>query len=422
MSNNIRCNSNSIRTNFPIHGEKMRVSRRLSLLAALIMTALLVGGASSGTARISTPGQEEPITFGIVAPLSPPGEVQAGRQTLNTVRMWAKYVNARGGILGRPVKLVVSDSGGTVAKAVSAMTQRIVNDRVCCIVAGEDQSGVVLAESTVAKRYNVPLGVDYAFDDGITKQNYPQVFRIGPYNTMIAQLFVPFLKKFGYRKVAIFAEGSAYGQGASATMKSALQSAGGFRVTTVQYPYTARDFTPQLTKLAAQKPDAVILAGTSTTTNPAIVQAKEVGLTAQLIAAWDFPRLPDFWSTVGKAGVGIIYPTFYANTVKLTPTGRLFRSLYKKQYRSLPPIHPYLLWDVMNAYKTAITNADSAESAAIVKAIPKIKFEGTTGQITLAHKPGTVEFNQWTRFKQYFKKMNAVGQNDSNAKVIAVVP
>lgn len=393
--------------------EILKSFSRRTMLAAMAGTAALTLLPTAGFAA-------DDIVLGLVSPLSEPGDARSGEAIKKTADLWVKMTNDAGGIIGRKVKLAVYDDQGKVEVGVTG-TERAITENKASAILGVWSSSVTLGEMEVAKAYNVPLLTFYSWSDEITEKNYPQVFRIGPYNSQIAAQMVPFVKERGYKKVVVLAEDTAYGLGFAKAFEAAAKALPDLSLEVVQFQAQTQDLTAHMSKIAASKPDAVIVQTVFAATNLSIKQGREVGLKADIITGWDWPLLPDFWSTVGEAGVGVIYPTFSDPSMTVTPVGKAFIDSYKAAYGTEPAIFQYYLWDNFNAVKAAIEATKSSEPAKLVEALPDVKFEGTIGPVFFRNEAGTVNFHQWDKFAMFFKKLNKVGDGDAQAELLFVV-
>src|SRR5258705_8419632 len=95
------------------------MNRRGLLLA--IVTAL------SATASVAT--AQEPIVFGVITPLSPPGETSLGQQVKRGSEIAVEHLNEKGGVLGRKVVLSIQDSSGKNEAGVAAYRRLVTNDK-----------------------------------------------------------------------------------------------------------------------------------------------------------------------------------------------------------------------------------------------------------------------------------------------------
>lgn len=401
----------------------MRSSIKLiNKVAAIVAVAatVLFGNVAASSAEEAENSQKDMsnIVIGFLGPLSHPGDYRAGQANLAVAKLWVDRVNAGGGIDGREVVLEVADSQGKPEVATSQAT-RLITDKKVSAILGFWHSGAVLAASDVARRFNVPLLVHYSWDDQITKRNYDQVFRIGPYSGMLATRTLPFLRRQGYGRVVVMSEDSATTLEASKALKELAKDDP--QVEVISFQSQSLDLTPQLSKLASNPPDALMIQAVYAASRIVFNQAAEVGLNVPMIAGWDYPTLPDFWPTVGKNGVGVIYPTFFNNEMELTDEGNLFKKIFHESNDSDPAIYQYLLWDCLNAIKNAITTSHSSEPAVLVEALQRTQMEGTTGHISFAREKGTVSYNQWDDVQMFFKRLTREGQTDADAETIMAV-
>jgi branched-chain amino acid transport system substrate-binding protein len=243
---------------------------------------------------------------------------------------------------------------------------------------------------------------------------------VGPFNSEIAALMVPYIVKSGFKTIAIMHETTAFGTPfAESLMKMA--EAKGIKVYKVAYPAEATDLKPQLLELKAKnpQPELLVIAAVYQAMNLIPKQAYEIGLAPKmgLLACWDWPTYPDFWEVMGDKGVGMTYATFESNKLKLSPLGESFKKAFKDKYKYEPPVFAYFLYDGALIIGEAIKKANSADPKKINEALAGTKFAGTTGEIVFERKEGAV-YNQWTGHQLFIKKMTAVKQKGEDAQVI----
>jgi branched-chain amino acid transport system substrate-binding protein len=389
------------------------------IFAVVSAVALAVGACGAG----SSSGGSGSVTLGLVTSLSAPGDYRDGGLIKNVADLWVKNANSNGGIGGRTVTLAVADDGGAPDSGASAAT-RVITQQHAVALLGMWNSSVVIAQMNIAKRYNIPMGVFYSWADTITGTNLPQVYRIGPYNSLIAADMVPYILNKGYKKVAIVAEDTDYGSGFANAFKSTLKAqpgGGSVSVEVQQFPAESQDLSTVLSKFASEspQPNVLIVASSYAADDLSIKQARQVGLKSDILAGWDYPTESDFWTTVGKAGVGVTYPTFYDKSISLTQEGQNFRDLYTKAYGTAPVIFQYFEWDTFNVVKAAILKTGSTDPAKLVAALPSLQIQGTTDpNLTFSHQAGTTHFNQWENLTMFFKQFTASGQGDGDAQLV----
>ena len=359
---------------------------------------------------------EDVIKFGVSQPLSS-GDYKSGELNVKTAEMFIDELNAKGGLLGKKVELVKVDDEGKPAAGVTAM-QRLVNEGVSAVV-GVWHSSVVMAQKKIINRAKVPMILHYSWADGLTSDHSPYVYRISPFNSEIAQLLVPYLKK-NFKTVALMYETTDFGIGFMEALKKYAEPEG-IKLYTTGVPAEATDLKPQLLEFKAKKPypELLILAVNYQPTNLAPKQAAEIGLYPKtgILCAWDWPSYPDFWEVVGEAGVGVTFNTFESKKLKLSPLGEHFKKEFFKRYNFQPPVFLFFMYDGMTAVAETIKRIGSADPEKIAAALIDTKFEGTTGPISFVREDGPV-WNQWMGQQLFIKKMTEFKQSGDDAEVI----
>src|SRR5437588_10786785 len=89
---------------------------------------LLAAAVAALTAPASVALAQEPIVFGLITPLSPPGETSLGQQVKRGSEIAVEYLNDKGGGLGRKVVLSIHDSAGKNEAGVAAYRRLVAND------------------------------------------------------------------------------------------------------------------------------------------------------------------------------------------------------------------------------------------------------------------------------------------------------
>ncbi len=116
--------------------------------------------------------QDDVIRVGAVAPLSSPGSYQQGKELLLGLQWAVDDINAKGGLMGKQVKLLVADSQGKPPEGAKAVEKLITKDNVVGI-AGEYHRSVYNAEIEVFHCYGIPFVIGSCWFDGLTAKGYP---------------------------------------------------------------------------------------------------------------------------------------------------------------------------------------------------------------------------------------------------------
>src|SRR6266852_2718538 len=201
-----------------------RSSRSGGLTMARVWTGVLVLALALGAAVPASAQPADPIKIGVIQPLS--GPVAASG---NYVRMGAEigrdWINARGGVLGRPIQLLIEDNKSDPKEAATAAEKLIVRDKVP-ILMGAWGSSMTLAAMPKLEEYGVPMVVETSSAATITKRGNPWVFRISPPSEMEALGLEKYLKEFGIKQADFLAVNTDWGRGSVTAFGDILKKSG----------------------------------------------------------------------------------------------------------------------------------------------------------------------------------------------------
>jgi branched-chain amino acid transport system substrate-binding protein len=299
--------------------------RKLATMAAL--TAL------AATAILRSALADEPIVFGLITPLSPPGETLLGQLVKRGAELGVDYLNEKGGVLGRKVSLSVQDSSGKNENGVAAYRRLVANDKAVAVF-GFVHSGVNLAVNEVAKEMGIPtMGTQTGASD-VTAKHYDIAFRTHAVDTPRAATWLGWIKKSGFKRVSIVAETTDYGVGlAKETEAQNKASNSGLEIQTIMFDRTTTDLLPQLLQVKAFKPDVVVNIGVGQPLDLMITQATTIGLlpATPMVTSYDAPARPQHWQIHKAAGVGIYFVAFYSPKAMLSDSGEWFAGKYQEK-------------------------------------------------------------------------------------------
>ncbi|MET9352767.1 ABC transporter substrate-binding protein [Streptomyces sp. NPDC006617] len=155
------------------------------------------------------PGRDERnghVRIGALAPLTRPGWDEAGRHLLAGMELAVREVNDAGGILGRPLELVVRDTAADPHRAAAAV-EELAGLGVAAL-AGEYHSVVARAAAAGADALGVPFLCASAVLDALTEQPTPWVARLAPAQSHGWRIYADFLLAAGHRRIAVAADPS----------------------------------------------------------------------------------------------------------------------------------------------------------------------------------------------------------------------
>src|SRR5579864_9603787 len=281
-----------------------QVRRRFGLLAALL-TALLFAplAASAGLAQTAPSG--EPITIGFSMALTGSLAVN-GRSGLLAMQIWAEDTNAKGGLLGRPVKLVFYDDQTNPSLVPGIYTKLLDVDKVDLVVSGYGTNIAAPAMPVIIAHNKTFIGL-FALD--INEEfKYPKYFSMLPVGPdprpAISEGFFEIIKqnkeKLGLKTMALaVGDGEATRNGADGARTNA-KKAGIEIVYDKTYPLTTTDFSPVIRAIQATSPDIVFISSYPADSVGVIRSVNELGLKTKVFGG----NLTGPQSTVLKTSLG----------------------------------------------------------------------------------------------------------------------
>jgi branched-chain amino acid transport system substrate-binding protein len=355
----------------------------------------------------------EPIAIGISITQSPPGSVIQGSQIKDGVEIAKDIINAKGGVLGRPIVLVYEDNQGIPEKGRAATEKLITKDKVVAVTGGH-QSSVCLAEIEVAHRFGTPYVNTNCYSDDVRKKGYAEVFNPGNYNTRSAIAMAETIAAMGVKTVVAFAENTDYGIGQAKTLGEFIKAkapATQFRYETLDR--TGKDFTPAVVALRANPPEMVVNVMLPPAGYILTTQLYEQGV-APSAKTWLFDGAgvvdyPDFWQNVKDSGKWMISFGQYHPRMPMPKLGQDVAAEYTHRTKNEPSRLIFQAADSVFLIVDAIKQAKSADPKAIVNALQTMKFEGARGAFQFGHEAG-YGFQQWVDIPYVIYETTEVNQ------------
>jgi branched-chain amino acid transport system substrate-binding protein len=237
---------------------------KLAALTLAIGTLAAVGGAvTPSEARTDGPASAANHTVKVGIVYSRTGLLSAyGAQYIQGLRLGLEYAtNGTNRVAGHKIEITAVDDGGDPAKAVSAAKDLI--GQGYKIIGGSVSSGVALQVAPLAEQNKVLYISGPAATDAITGANR-YTFRSGRQTIQDTLTIKEILGKGVGKKIVVFAQDTAFGQGNVAAVRTILGGRG-HTVSSILVPLSANDFTPFAEQAKQAKPDLLFVAWAGTT-------------------------------------------------------------------------------------------------------------------------------------------------------------
>ena len=303
----------------------------------------IVGCAALLLASAGCAGSKRPIRIGAPGPWSRGSNLLQQRG----IELAIAEVNARGGIRGRPLELVIKDDRADPTQAVR-IAQEYIDDREMLAVVGHVNSGTLIA---AAQLYNgrMPVVAATATSPDLTGVS-PWVFRVVGSDSLSGASLARSAIALGWRRAAILYENDTYGRGLAAAFRG---SYGGkiISMDPIGREMTS-DFEPYLAYFADRRPDVVFVASSEDTGIRLLQQAHRLGLRSAFLGA-------DGWSgivtdTAAAEGAYVGVPFVVADP---RPETRTFVDAFRARYHVDPDAPAALAYDATTVVIRALEAA-----------------------------------------------------------------
>ena len=336
-----------------------------------ILTAMLIAVVSTGCAQAGSG-----VKLGLLFPMTGPVPTY-GQSSQEGAELAIKQWNDKGGALGKQIEWVVADGGCDGATATDAANKLIDQDKVKFIV-GEVCSSASIPVSEVANPAKV-IQISPTSTNPKVTIGKPYVFRacfLDPFQGEVTASFA--MDDLGAQTAAVmYDKGNDYVLGLAEYFKSSFESKGGTVLVYEAYTEADTDFSAILSKVADANPDVLFLPDYYSKVNLIGKQAKEKGITADMVGAdgWDSADL-DFSAVEGG------YHSNHYSPQDPRPIVQEFLADYQEAYGKAPDALAVLAYDATVVLLTAIEEAGTTDTEKVRDSLAAISCEGVAGQIT----------------------------------------
>ena len=344
------------------------MNRRTLLAAAMLAAA----------PALAQPGG--PVQVGAIEILSGPNAAY-GAAIRSGLDLALEEINAKGVLGGRKINLIIEDSAGNKDQAINAARKLIGRDKVVAII-GPTLSNEMFAAGPVANDRHIPIIGTSTTAVGITGIG-PYVFRTSLPESAVIPVTLARAKARGVKTIALlYANDDAFSKSGFDTMKAAAEQAGLNIVAIESFGSKDTDFSAQLTKIKALRPDAIGISALVEPVSGVLLQARQLGFGPDtLFIGGNGSNSPKLGEIAGTAADGLIVgsPWFVG---KPDPVNQAFVAKFKAKYGHDPDQFAAQAYDCMFILADAIDRAGAAEPEKIKDALQAAKHDGVMGPFT----------------------------------------
>jgi branched-chain amino acid transport system substrate-binding protein len=342
--------------------------RLLALSKALAVAGLLISTQAFA---------QQTIKIGLVQPLT--GSVAYnGTADVAGSKQAVDERNAKGGVLGKKIELVIEDGQCKPANSVNAAEKLIQKDKVVAL-SGAFCSSATAAIIPVAEKYKMPLITGVSSKADLTEKGNKYFFRATETDALLAKSFAKIIySNLNLKNIAYIGVNDDWGRGGVDEFSKQMTELGAKPALKEYFDHGTTDFYTLLTKLRASKADGVFVAAETQDGSILVKQIKELGLNIKVfgVGSW---ATSDFIGLAGPAAEGIYAAVPYSSTMK-TPKNEAFVKEYASRNKENPGKYGAAGYNAMNILMDAIERAKSTDADKIVAALHKTDYEGPNGK------------------------------------------
>ncbi|MBY5835503.1 substrate-binding protein (plasmid) [Rhizobium leguminosarum] len=336
---------------------------------------------------------EDPIKIGVPVGLSGANSVVAP-SVVQAAELAVEEINAKGGVLGRPLQLEIGDDASGAAGAQKAFDSLVFQKEV---------NVVISMETSAARNAGLPI---------ISKGDVPYIYTsFYEGKSCNANLFVDawvpeqqvppivdnFISKQGAKKFFLIGSDYAFGRGMLTFAKGYIEKAGAQIVGEEYLPMDGSDWTAIISKLRSSGADAII---TSTAGGaPNVTLTKQLRSSGVTLPYGNLAVDEGTAKSMGTDAKDIFLSASYVTGID-SPENKAFLSAMEKKFGKelrTPNDLSVPQYEAIYLYKAAVEKAGSTDTADVLKALPDVSFTGPRGKISMNkqhHAPLTMYLGQ----------------------------
>jgi branched-chain amino acid transport system substrate-binding protein len=326
------------------------------------------------------------VKIGLMAPITG-SWASEGQEMKKNLELLTAELNAKGGVDGKQVELVIEDDGGD-PRTASLAAQRLTTKGVVAVI-GTYGSAVTEATQNIYDEASIVQVANGSTAVRLTEKKLKYFFRTCPRDDEQGKVGAATVKKSGAKRVALLHDNSAYSKGLAEEINTILKADKANVVFYDALTPKEQDYSAILTKLKSANPDFVFFTGYYPEAGLLLKQKKQMGWNVPFVGG-DAINNPDLVKIAGKAAAeGFMFLSPPVPKDLDTPEAKAYVVSYQKKYGEAPAsIYGVLAGDGFRVVTAAIAGSKSTKAADLRTYLTtKIKdFPGLTGKISFSEK------------------------------------
>jgi branched-chain amino acid transport system substrate-binding protein len=325
--------------------------------------------------------QGKPVRIGIPTVITG-GYALLGSQVQRTCRLVQKMVNAKGGVIGRPVEFLYTDTQGDPAQCVRK-TQELVERDNCHILTGVIVSSEAAAMLPKLEQWNAVF-ISHGNGDGrLTAELFvPRFFRANTSAPMGARALALYLKDAPQKRFMAIASDAAWGRSSNKAFEEQIKNVGKNLVDQIFAPVANKDYSPYITRIMQSGADGCYVALQGDEARAFYSQAQQYKLPQRVQFYTEIVAQADI-KVLGKDALGLMGSSRYPLTYDI-PENKAFLQAFRSEYKNeIPDWTDGEMYQALMILFAAIEKAKTDEPMKIVEAMEDLEVTSVKGPIKM---------------------------------------
>jgi branched-chain amino acid transport system substrate-binding protein len=367
-------------------------------------------------ASIATAAAPQTLKIGAPQPMTGP-DAPFGDKFKKAYTMAIEEINAKGGVNGRKLEIIIDDHQAKNALAAT-VTEKLITQGQVLVMTGGRASGQAVEIASVCQRLKTPYLVDHPSADIITSKGFEWVFRNNPTGSIYPQAFNRFISEVEGampKSAAVIYDNTVFGKTIANSAMAFLKSKGVPILADEAYPVNTLDFKPLMTKVKATNPDYFLMVAVSTTDAILLTRhAKEIGIRPRAFVGFGGGfGVADFPKQLGPLAQNVFSSAAWSGNPN-EPEVKAFYEKFSKKYGFYPKEHEVegysAIYIIADAFKRAkLTGNVEQDRDAVRQALLGVDMKTMFGRVKFGNYKGPLG-DQYTNQNIYSPQHSVLAQ------------
>jgi branched-chain amino acid transport system substrate-binding protein len=315
------------------------------------------------------------IKVGVIGSMTS-GLASLGQRQINSAKLAADEWNAKGGINGQKISLVIEDSGDSTTMAMTAL-DRVLNEKVCAIL-GPIYSFQLFALFPEVQKEKIAL-LSTSGTRELTQKGNTWYFRLYPHDGFIKEVCATFaVEELKSKRPALMCVTTEYGKSGHEILVATLKKLGVQPVAETWHEKSDKDMTGQLMTVKRANPDVIISQAHPADTAQLLKQQYDLGIKVPHVAS-SAASMPTVHELVGEGMEGVYVEAAAEPNYDTDPAMQAWTKRYLEKFNTSPDSFAVPYYDAANFLFEAI-KAVGPDRQKVRDWLEKNRYKGLAGQ------------------------------------------